>query len=405
MIMGAKSKGPKIPSAVAVDMTYSAATGSAIVVPTSAIVDIRADSFSLHWEAALDDWQVTDNTRPLNIYQNVNNSIRVFISPSDGAIGIIGEVGGVDIINARTTAGLYSAISNGEYAKIDLVCQRESAAADGSLTVYINSVLFETIAIPAAATVSISNTGDLVFNSTDITSAGRMACTWGRAILYNYALTAAQVLDLYKNGPDSADTGGTQVDVYKSDFSATTDGWSGNNTTLLADQDAIDGVDDCLKVTVASTGTARRINKTLGTTINVGERVEITGRVYFNATLSLDSFTITDSAAATFLDVNTHLTNQAKATWIDFKFTGIATRAVTALRLYLGTTAPSTSSTVTVGHYLYLKDIRVRRIGILLDLNGEGIAQGEGLTILDSSGNGNTATMPASGATKVTVRA
>jgi hypothetical protein len=386
-------RGPDLPTTLAVDMNAAAPTG--ITVAHSTTYDLGSTSFSLPFWCLLDDSTPASEQWIYYKYQDASNYWGLRVN-TDGTLQFIAVVGGVTILSLTSTVAIPTGVIFGAVS-----VTRESALVAGSAVFVVSSAQLGTsVAITAGAPASVSNTGTLYVAGTDAAGSD-MAIR--AAYPYNRALSLAEVAALEKSGVAAVDVGGTQTPVYASDFSAGIDSWSATSTSIVGNIDAIDGVDDCLRITIASTGTGRRINRTI-TQVNSGDQILVTGRVYFPvANVGWDSFTLTNSSAVAFLSPATFLTNQTKGVWINFSFTGTCVGVMTGLRIYAGTSAPSTSSSVTLNDIMYLKDLVIKRIGNTLNLDPTGIAAAD-LTWTDSSGNANNATLPASGATKVTLR-
>jgi hypothetical protein len=233
------------------------------------------------------------------------------------------------------------------------------------------------------STYSVDNTSSLYVCGT---SAVRSASQWFSHRLFNRAKTVAENLAMFVNGIASADVGASQTAVYTSDFSAGADSWTATNSSADGNIDGIDGEDNCLRMTISTTGTGRRINRTI-TQLNIGQMVQITGRVYWPVTnVNFDSFTIANGAAGNILSPSAFVTNGTKGVWQSFSFIGPCLETTTSIRFYAGNSAPSTSSTTEGGDIMYLKDIQIKKVGITSELLAQN-AQTDNGQVLDSSGN------------------
>ena len=401
MILRPLYRGQDLPTSLAVDMTAAGSGSSGITVPDNSNINFVTGNFSIHWEAALPDWSIASSGADLWFkYQNADNRVAARLQ-STGEMRLLARAGAVTIIDELSAASVETILAPNQNAMLTYVCARETASTAGAVEFYINSQIFNTQTIPAAATVSISNTGQGNISCAGTTGDARLASTTRTLRLFNRALSAADVLALRTTGAvNAADVGATQTPIYSSDFSVGADGWTGTNYTVVGNIDGILGVDNVLRSTCSSTGTARRINKTVG--INLGKRYSIEISVYFPvANVSADSFIITNQSG-TILATGLLQTNVAKGAWASFYYEFIAAVEATGIRIYTGTTG-STSASTTLNDIMYMGVFNLKRIGCILNLEPTGIAA-DNLTWTDSSGNGNDGTLPASGASKVTLR-
>jgi hypothetical protein len=371
----------------------NAAAPTGITVPHSTTFDLNSTSFSLPFWGTLDD-----STPPVQQwiyykYQDASNYWGLRVN-TDGTLQFIAVVAGVTILSASSTVAIASGVIFGA------VCvTRESASVDGSVVFIANHAQLGTsVAITAATPPTISNTGILYLAGTNAAGSDMTI----RAVYpYNRALLLADINTLENTGIVSADVGATQTPVYSSDFSAGVDGWTGTSYTVAGNIDGILGVDNTLRSTCSSTGTGRRIAKTVALTL--GLRYRITMNVYFPATnVSADSFLITNQAGTELATNITRKQNQPLGSWLTTTIEFVCAVAATGIRIYTGTSA-GTTTTTTINDIMYIASFKLEQIGCILNLEPTGIAA-DNLTWTDSSGNANNATLPASGATKVTLR-
>ena len=170
-------------------LTASATVGG-IRVADNANLNFGTQDFALRVRGAY-----PANTLCLAIYkmQDSSNFWNLSVT-ADNKINIAARVAASYVLNYTTTATVpYTA--NG--IDITATVRRETAGADGLISVYVNGVLLESTAITAAVPVSITNTGVLYISGGATT---RYASTNYCITAYNRALTAAEVLDLYRNG-------------------------------------------------------------------------------------------------------------------------------------------------------------------------------------------------------------
>ena len=390
MILRPLYRGQDLPTSLAVDMNAAAPTG--ITVPHSTTFDLGSTSFSLPFWATLDDSTPGVAQSIYLKYQDASNYWELRVN-TNGTLQFVAVVAAVTIISVSSTASIESGVIFGA-----LCVTRESASVAGSVVFITNRAQLGTsVAITAAAPPTISNTGILYLAGTNAAGSDMTI----RAVYpYNRELLLADINTLENTGIVSADVGATQTPVYASDFSVGADGWTGSNYTVVGNIDAILGVDNVLRCTCSNTGTGRRILRTVALTL--GKRYRITMDVYFPvANAAVDSFLITNEAAVT-LGTGTLKTNQPEGSWLTTTVEFVSAVNATGIRIYTGTTA-STSSSSTINDIMYIASFKLEQIGCILNLEPTGIAA-DNLTWTDSSGNANNATLPASGAAKVTLR-
>jgi len=383
-------RGQDLPTSLAVDMIAAAPTG--ITVPHSTTFDLGSTSFSLPFWGELDDSTPAAQQWIYYKYQDASNYWGLCVS-TDGTLQFIAVVGGVTILSLTSTVAIPTGVIFGAVS-----VTRESALVAGSAVFVVSSAQLGTsVAITAATPPTISNTGILYLAGTN---AAGSDMTIRAAYPYNRALSLAEVTALEKSGVAAVDVGGTQTPVYASDFSVGVDGWTGTSMTVAGNIDGIDGVDNVLRSTCSSTGTGRRIAKTVALTLGLRYSIEIIVNFPI-ANVSADSFLI-GNQSGTVLASSTQQSNVTKGAWVRYYYEFTAAVAATGIRIYTGTSA-STSSSTTLNDIMYISAFNLKRIGNTLNLEPSGLPTSD-TTWTDSSGNANNGTLPASGATKVTLR-
>ena len=387
MIVRPLYRGQDLPTSLAVDMNAAAPTG--ITVPHSATFDLGSTSFSLPFWGTLDDSTPPSQQWIYYKYQDASNYWGLRVN-SGGTLQFVTVVAGVTIISASSTVAIADGLIFGA------VCvTRESASVAGSVVFITNRAQLGTsVAITARTPPTISNTGILYLAGTNAAGSDMTI----RAVYpYNRALLLADINTLEKTGIVAADVAATQTPTYASNFSAGVDGWTGSNMTLVGNVDAILGVNDVLQSTCSVTGTGRYITKTVAVTVNLRYRIDIS--VYFPvANVSADSFIITNQSG-TVLAAGLLQTDVTKGGWVSYSYEFVAAVAATSIRIYTGTTG-STSATTTLNDIMYMSVFNLKRIGNVLRLEPSGLPA----TDTTWTGTGGTGTLPASGATKVTLR-
>jgi hypothetical protein len=191
-----------------VQMTYSA-TGGGIEISTDANLKPGVGNFSMFRKVVLPTWKPAANT--ILIY-NQSGSAGAYHRYSLGFVATTGYLYvtlGRNSTNTDFITTTAPALTDGVAYTIGAVVTRETATTAGSVDFYINGVLFKSVAITAATTVAIEPTGSLGISC--VPTAHRITTINHYAILYNRALTAAEVLSLYQNGIAEADKWGSQT--------------------------------------------------------------------------------------------------------------------------------------------------------------------------------------------------
>lgn len=191
-----------------VALTAAASGSSGITVADDDDIDFGTGNFTLVWKGSLPDWTPsTDYQRFFSKYQG--DVFIDFYVRSDGSLGILfGTTGPV----TKTIASGIPTFVDGTVHEIVLAVARETASVAGSGQYYIDGTAFGSpVAISATSGGgTISNTGALYISGN---VSARTAGTTHHAILYNSALTAAEVLDLYRNGVAESDKWGSQTEL------------------------------------------------------------------------------------------------------------------------------------------------------------------------------------------------
>lgn len=357
--------------AIRVVMTGATSGSTGIRVADNANLDVGTGDFTIVWRGALPDWTPSATQRLFYKYADSNNRVSLNVE-SGGALGVIGIASGVTAFTFSNPVA--TTIPDGAVADICAVVVRESAAIAGSITFYVNGVpLGSASAIAAAVTADVSNSGAVNICTTETTAVGRAASTTFDVKLYNRALSAAEVLSLYNNGPALADLYGKQLQlVTDGSFTLGDTGWTKDAGVTIVDQ----GGGDFEAVFTAS-GVNNEFWRAPVENIATG-RYRVT-------------YTITSYTAGTFRPNIAGVVGTIRSSAGTFT-EEIEITAVGAQRV--GIRGLSASNTARVD------DFSVVRVGIT-GWWGARDAQSDTGQILDSSGNKNHAMLPASGATVI----
>jgi hypothetical protein len=380
-------------------MTYAASGSSGITVADNDNIDFGTGDFTLAWKGSLPDWTPAYN--PLFFYkaqESASERYRYsfgFAAAHKTLHMTIGRGG----TNSDFIATTVPDLADGTTHLCVAVVTRETALVDGSIAFYVDGVqlgVSKTITATAPGTVS-GNTNLYISGS----STTRFASTNEFAILFNRALTAAEVLDLYNNGVAEADKWGSQTPTCTSDFSAGAYNWDHNigdsNLQVTGNNDAVsDGVtsyDDCLKVYANGAQKAFQISKGSGSeyTLVQYDNYRLTFKYLAEAGCGIAYFGTTTNGQP-LQDFSRPAVVEGVWTEATIEFTNNA-------RTYLSINGFSSSSTIyvtnlTANKSIYFRDIVYTKIGATLALEPEGVQTDKWY---DSSTNDLDASYPATG--------
>ena len=333
-------------------------SGGGIAVADNDNIDFGTGDFTLALDVSVPNWLSVSYT---NFFYSVNGISFAINNTSNGILRIArGATIGLSTVGTGFVAWAK--------AKICVVLSGDTALF------YVNGI-------------KLGDTIDLV--ATDVTvatplylmsdTAKRMECVIHSAITFNRALTAAQVLALYRNGVDFSDVGGSQTAknvttaengiVQASRHFSTS--FTGASATAFNGTDDTDNAAAYFPVTVVA-GKRYRVSCTAPTISNGLNTYWFTKNDKDIGTASVQTITSTASS---------------EGLWsYEFTATGSAT--------YFGLGFTRTSATLDVAFSGFL----LVEIGATLNLQPEGMQPAPGQW-LDSSGNKLHALMPAAGAT------
>lgn len=290
-------------------------------------------------------------------------------------------------INAATydsTATLASVgVVDGASVKILSGITRETDSVAGSVQHYVNGrALGTSVAITAGAPTTVTNAVSLYVLGTSAVRTKGVANTFA---LFNRCPTAAEVLDLYRNGIAESDKWGSQTPVYTSDFSAGVDGWiAASGGAVAGNVDTIGGENDWLSFTV---NTASGVHCSEKTALTAGKKYRYTLKYFIPSTNSNMTYaTLWNSTGAVLSTLNV----QDAATTVTGEFTALGT----VVRVY-GNGGISFQD-AGGNDVFYVKEVVFTELGATLALEPSGIQPAPGQW-LDSSSNKLHAMQPATG--------
>jgi len=204
-----------------------------LTVADNVNINPALSNFSLSCWAKLPSWSV--ETLFFSKYQDATNYWYF-------GIGGAGKITYTHAKTAGTTVSLTASaaltLTGDTWHHIVGVITRESASVAGSLDIYVDGKLFESLTIPIGTPADITNTANLriLGHATQ-----RYEGDVSNALIYNRALTSDEVFSLYQNGIDFIDMWGNQNELITTDddrtFASDTGHWikSGGTVTIPGD--------------------------------------------------------------------------------------------------------------------------------------------------------------------------
>lgn len=352
--------------AVRVAMTAAASGSNGIQVLDNANVRFGTGNFSIHWEGSLPDYTPAATTTIIAKSAGAQNI--VFGFNTNGTLRML-----FNTIEYPSTVSL--SVADGSINKFTIVVTRESVAAAGSIIFYVNGAQLGASVAIAAGTPGTTDAAVPLFIGGN--SIARNASDTTNAIIYNRALSAAEVLSLCVNGPALADIGASQVVL---NTSTCVNGSGGNAYGTFSGASATGFT--------AADATGGAIDKRAGT---ADEITIVAGRTYRIA-MTL----VVNSGQRPFVSVRESMTagNYAATTVNDATIpaNGIVDFVATVSGTFVVYVRNSLASDFVVS------GLDIRSIGITGQWSAENAQSNTG-QIFDSSGNGNHALLPAAGAT------
>lgn len=335
-----------------VALTAAASGSSGITVADNDNIDFGTGNFTLVWKGSLPDWTPSANATLMTKNEAVVGGFRLNIDTS-GRADFLNFVAGDSHVSAANT------FADGTVHEIVSVI-----TAGTSVQHY-----FDGAASGAAVALSAltSSTGTSLYLS-GIEST-RTAGTVHHAYTFNRALTAAEVLDLYRNGIAWADKWGSQTSIITGNDSTFSGASNWANTGAVNAYDETTG--GVLTITANAAGQYCDLPVANATTV-AGKKYKL---VYDAATLTA-TWTIKDFTRTQTIDT------------IDAQGTGIATEFTATTTGGLSIVAVADNSSVVLDNFLLYE------IGATLALEPEGIQVD---AWKDSSTNGLDAAYPTTG--------
>lgn len=219
-----------------VTLTYAGSGSSGITIADDDDIDFGPGDFTLRWKGSLPDWTPAATTILLGKSNGSNTGFLMMVNTSTGHIRL--RLAG-NAYNSSVVAGL----ADGAEAEIVAVIDADAA----TFQPYVNGLALGTPVSVTIADISTALSLGILGNATLGT---RYAGTTQAATLYNRALSAAEILDLYTNGVAAADQSGSQVELMPNQVDRD---FSGASAWVQNDMNAYDETGD-LSITANAVG-------------------------------------------------------------------------------------------------------------------------------------------------------
>jgi hypothetical protein len=207
----------------AVNMTAAASGSSGIAVADNDNIDFGTGNFTLVWRGSLPDWTPTGGSA-------------VMYKWTPGYIFFVEATGAIGMYLYQTTS--FHPISSVIPVAIDGTVHEIAAVVTTGAVTRTVDFYFDGVPLGTQQTVATIDTLDnsnalYILGTNTLRNAG--ICSFSAT--YNRALTATQVLDLYRNGIAFGDKWGSQTSLVTGDNStfASDTGWWSKNISTIAD--------------------------------------------------------------------------------------------------------------------------------------------------------------------------
>jgi len=354
-----------------VNLTAAASGSNGIQVADDGNIDFGTGNFTLAWRGSLPDWTPAADV--------------ILIQKITGGVGYqldLLTTGYLELTLNALTFVTTSAINATDGTAHEIIVTVTVGSTQTTVSFYVDGILLQT---PAAQNNTTTVSSAAVFYAMG-TSAVRTAGSLFDAATFNRALTAAQVLDLYRNGIDFADKWGSQtaLPLLNGGFASDTASWTPYQSSLASVAGGQSG--NCLELTLTG-GVVQTAYQDLAGFV-VGKMYRYTAWVK-SGTSGDEAFKITVQTTDPVLVGETAGNSSSTWTSYDVEVTATATTLRFDLEKFTGTAGTMLFDTVSIVE-----------IGATLALESEGIQSAPGQW-LDSSSNKLHAKMPIAGASLV----
>lgn len=387
-----------------VDMTYAASGSSGIAVADDADLNFGTGDFTLVWRGSVPDYDLSlyrpliTKSGPAPAY--VNYRLYLGSAGSSSKIELVLQEYIATSVSTITSTVTHTLV-DGTISEICAVINNTTQ----TVTFYLNGIQFgEPVSYTSGW--NVSNSGNLYLSGTDTI---RTASRTHAAILYNRALSATDVMSLYRNGIAFADMWGSQTAVYTSDFSADANGWADySNTVITGNIDSIGGEDNCLRAYASAVAGVHQFRfPPSAVFFPQGKSLRITFKYYIpSGNTNLKKVRLYAGSAAYWTDITTGSSYSSflseTDSWETVSLDLVYPAAIGQLNFGMSTesTESFTGAGVNTDDLFYIKDVVVTQTGATAAYLPENIQPAPGQW-LDASSNKLHALQPASGSSLV----
>ncbi len=369
-----------------INMTASTSGSNGIQIPSNNNINLGAGDFFFLWVGSAPTYGAAGGT--YLIYKSGQSPAYAGFSWGIGSNRKL-SIGLTEDYAASKTQTLTSTATIASPDNTTTWLMAVRSIKNNTLTFYENGVQLGSPISLAGNAYNITNTGNLFVSGSTVY---RSATNTILAAIGNYAPTAAEVLDIYRNGINFTDKWGSQTAVYASGFSSGVDGWQAAAGEVIGNVDGIAGQNDWLMFICNTTTTQwHGISRSVGPALTGGKRYRVSFTYYIPSTNSNLSFIRLYKQNGVMLFDATVLN---VVTPFSLEFTCPDDYSTGYNFALFGNGAAFTD---TGGDdVFYIRNFVVERIGTTLALQPEGIQPAPGQW-LDSSSNKLHALQPAAG--------
>jgi len=355
---------------------------SGIYVPYNSGCDVGMEDFTIVWRGSMYDWVgvaawlILDRTGSAGAYTGWG-----FYLGSNGAIALYlynGDAG------TAYSLGTINYADNTVH-ELAITVTRESENAAGTITAYADGYQIGSASITAAVVFTLSTASTFYILGSSTT---RNRGTAHRVLIFNIALTATEIYNLFCGGVPYEYSEGSNTACYSSDWSASSD-FSGTRCTVAANIDGVLGVDDTLRAYASADASANHYLARPGT-LTVG--------TYYRGTF--DYYIPSANTHVTGVRVGNSAVEYAHTTqgsWVTGAEIPVFQYSNGSLIVWMqsGSSTSFTGAGSVTDDLVYLKNLVLYPVGVCLFLDSDGI-QAEPGQWLDCSINKNHAQHPTS---------
>lgn len=200
---------------------YGGGAAPAPYTANSTSINVGRRDFTAVWRGCPNSWKAPSGQYPylLYKYQATGDRWAFYINHLDGKLCYYHAKSGTTTVSVLGTP---CNLIDGTEHELAFAVTRETATATGKVEIYIDGVYNQTLTFPAVDTVDLDNTGVLY---TMGNASYRCTARTSLVALFNRALSAVDVMSLYRNGIADGDRWGVQVPTIVNDMSSAS-GWT-----------------------------------------------------------------------------------------------------------------------------------------------------------------------------------